>query len=63
MLRFHGGEGATLEVRIFSHTALLQQLRAAGFNEITDWKDRVPAIRCLLAGAPLVPHFNGSPPS
>ena len=43
-LRFHGGEGATLEMRIFSHTALLQQLRAAGFNEITDWKDRVPEL-------------------
>jgi SAM-dependent methyltransferase len=41
-LRFHGGEGAVLEMRIFSHDSVLQHLRAAGFEVITDWKDREP---------------------
>ena len=44
-LKFHGGEGLTLEMRIFSRAALRQQLRAAGFHQIVDWKDRVPEFR------------------
>jgi SAM-dependent methyltransferase len=41
-LRFHGGEGATLEMRIFSHGSLLRHLQEAGFDDLTDWRDRVP---------------------
>ena len=33
-LIFHGGAGATLEMRILSETALLRHLAAAGFEEI-----------------------------
>jgi SAM-dependent methyltransferase len=33
-LVFHGGAGATLEMRIFSETALLRHLAEAGFEEI-----------------------------
>jgi SAM-dependent methyltransferase len=38
--KFHGGHGCTLEMRIFSHSAVIRQLQAAGFDEITDWRDR-----------------------
>jgi SAM-dependent methyltransferase len=41
-VRFHGGQGSTLEMRLFSFPALLEQLRAAGFEEITDWTDPSP---------------------
>jgi SAM-dependent methyltransferase len=41
-LRFHGGPGLTLEMRIFSHAAVLKHLHRCGFDEITDWKYRVP---------------------
>lgn len=34
-LVFHGGEGETLEMRIFSETAVLKRLENAGFQEIT----------------------------
>jgi SAM-dependent methyltransferase len=34
-LIFHGGPGATLEMRVFGEAALLQDLAAAGFEEIT----------------------------
>ncbi|MFZ0917863.1 MAG: methyltransferase domain-containing protein [Candidatus Udaeobacter sp.] len=33
-LVFHGGPGATLEMRIFSETALIQHLKDAGFTNI-----------------------------
>jgi SAM-dependent methyltransferase len=38
--RFHGGPGLTLEMRIFSHDALIEHLNDAGFSEITDYFDR-----------------------
>gem|GEM_PF-415903 len=33
-LVFHGGEGATLEMRLFSRTSLMAQLEAAGFTRV-----------------------------
>jgi hypothetical protein len=33
-LVFHGGPGATLEMRVFSETALIQHLKDAGFANI-----------------------------
>lgn len=33
-LKFHGGEGSTLEMRIFSRTTLAETLRQAGFVDI-----------------------------
>jgi len=33
-LRFHGGSGATLEMRVFSETAIREHLRAAGLHRI-----------------------------
>jgi SAM-dependent methyltransferase len=41
-VRFHGGEGLTVEMRIFSHADVIRQLREAGFVEIEDWRERVP---------------------
>jgi SAM-dependent methyltransferase len=34
-LVFHGGPGSTLEMRVFSYSALLRLLRATGFDDIT----------------------------
>ncbi len=33
-LIFHGGKGATLEMRVFSEAALLKVLRASGFHDL-----------------------------
>jgi SAM-dependent methyltransferase len=33
-LVFHGGEGETLEMRVFSETGLMQELARAGFNHV-----------------------------
>lgn len=33
-LLFHGGEGETLEMRVFSESGLIQELEAAGFSDI-----------------------------
>jgi len=33
-LRFHGGPGSTLEMRIFTRSSLLEELRAAGFQSV-----------------------------
>jgi SAM-dependent methyltransferase len=41
-LRFHEGPGLVLEMRIFSHPDVLQHLRAAGFEDIVDWRDQIP---------------------
>jgi len=38
-LAFHGGEGETLEMRVFSRAALVRHLRAAGFEEIVECSD------------------------
>jgi len=41
-LVFHGGPGSTLEMRLFSHAALMAHFRTAGFAEIT-MAEEVPA--------------------
>jgi len=33
-LHFHGGEGSTLEMRVFSESGMMKNCRAAGFDEI-----------------------------
>ncbi|MDE3165188.1 MAG: hypothetical protein KGN36_05230 [Acidobacteriota bacterium] len=43
-LIFHGGSGATLEMREFGATALREQLTAAGFREIAFLTENVPEI-------------------
>jgi SAM-dependent methyltransferase len=42
-LVFHGGPGATLEMRIFAERSLLRDLREAGFAEIEIYDDEIPA--------------------
>jgi SAM-dependent methyltransferase len=41
-LRFHGGPGLVLEMRILTHADLMRHLREAGFGEVVDWRDRRP---------------------
>lgn len=38
-LAFHGGEGETLEMRVFARAALVRHLRVAGFEEIVECRD------------------------
>jgi SAM-dependent methyltransferase len=38
-LVFHGGEGATLEMRVFGRAALLHHLTAAGFVDVREWSE------------------------
>ncbi|MBI4808476.1 MAG: methyltransferase domain-containing protein [Nitrosomonadales bacterium] len=38
-LVFHGGEGETLEMRVFSETAVLKELQQAGFEDIRIHKE------------------------
>lgn len=40
-LKFHGGAGATLEMRLFSKNGLIKELRDAGFREI-EFSDQSP---------------------
>lgn len=48
-LTWHGGEGSTLELRVFAETDLLQILADAGFKDITIWHDDIPAYGILQA--------------
>ena len=41
-IHFHGGVGATLEMRSFARPALLELLRATGFEDITVWETHMP---------------------
>jgi SAM-dependent methyltransferase len=41
-LVFHGGEGETLEMRVFSESGVLAELRRAGFHDIRIWGDDDP---------------------
>ncbi len=38
-LVFHGGEGETIEMRVFSESGLLKDLQQAGFNDVQIMKD------------------------
>lgn len=46
-LVFHGGEGMTLEMRVFSEPDLLGRLRDAGFSSVRLCPDRVPGFGIL----------------
>jgi hypothetical protein len=46
-LVFHGGEGMTLEMRMFSEPDLRQSLAAAGFSSVKVYTDRVPEFGIL----------------
>ncbi len=48
-LTWHGGEGSTLELRIFAETDLLQILAYVGFKKIRVWQDDVAAYGILQA--------------
>ncbi len=48
-LTWHGGEGSTLELRVFAEADLLQILVDAGFKDITVWHDDIPAYGILQA--------------
>ena len=41
-LDFHGGPGATLEMRVFSATELMNRLVVAGFDRVTPFDGEVP---------------------
>ena len=58
-LRFHGGPGAVLEMRIFSRPSLLQHLQDAGFREIREWDQARPDIGIPRPGraGTVIPSF------
>ncbi len=43
-LTWHGGEGSTLEMRVFSEADLLQIISGSGFKNIRIWHEDVPAF-------------------
>ncbi|MFN8557439.1 MAG: glycosyltransferase [Dehalococcoidia bacterium] len=47
-LVFHGGEGLTLEMRVFAEAALLRDLREAGFTDVRV-RPAAPALRRVVA--------------
>ncbi len=48
-LTWHGGEGSTLEMRVFAEADLLQILTNAGFKDIKIWHEDVPEFGILQA--------------
>lgn len=46
-LVFHGGDGSTLEMRVFSEGSLLECLSSAGFNDVRIHGEPVPEIGVL----------------
>ena len=46
-LTWHGGEGSTLELRVFAEADLLKILTDAGFKDITIWHEDVPEYGIL----------------
>ncbi len=49
-LIFHGGKGATLEMRLFSKSSLLDHIRKAGFQEITIHQESFPEFGIRMEG-------------
>ena len=47
-LRFHGGGGATVEMRVFSKSSLLEEIRKAGFNEVKLYDTSIPEYGILV---------------
>jgi DNA-directed RNA polymerase subunit RPC12/RpoP/SAM-dependent methyltransferase len=48
-LTWHGGEGSTLEMRVYSEADLLQIIADAGFKNIKVWRDDYPEFGILQA--------------
>lgn len=46
-LRFHGGPGSTLEMRLYSIDSILSDIEKAGFTEARIWKDSIPEFGIL----------------
>jgi len=40
-LVFHGGDGSTLEMRVFSESSLIKEFHGAGFNNVKIYRDQV----------------------
>lgn len=49
-LHFHGGPGATLEMRVFSKSSLLDNIEKAGFTEIELHDNSIPEYGILIEG-------------
>lgn len=49
-LTFHGGKGATLEMRLFSIDSLLENISKAGFQEIKIHRESFPAFGIRMEG-------------
>jgi SAM-dependent methyltransferase len=64
-LVFHGGHGATLELRLFSRKQLTEKLRNAGFSEVAFQDDAVEKFGIVLQGwsRPLVARKGAFVPS
>jgi SAM-dependent methyltransferase len=65
-LIFHGGDGATLEMRLFSRDGLLQNLKDAGFIEIQFLRENVHRYGIINKypwSLPLVARKSASPPA
>ena len=50
-LRFHGGTGATLEMRVFSQSSLLAEIKKAGFSEVKLYDKCIPEYGILVEDA------------
>ena len=47
-LRFHGGPGATLEMRLFSKSSLLKNIKKAGFKNIKVYDNNIPEFGIIF---------------
>lgn len=52
---FHGGDGSTLEMRLFSLPSILQHLGEAGFSDIRVHNESIPKWGIFQDGLPSVP--------
>jgi len=50
-LRFHGGGGATVEMRVFSRLSLLSEIRKAGFGEVRLYDKSIPEYGIVVGDA------------
>jgi len=50
-LRFHGGGGATVEMRVFSRPSLLSEIRKAGFSEVKLYDKSIPEYGIIIEDA------------
>lgn len=57
-LRFHGGPGSTLEMRVFGRRSVVSALRGAGFNHVAELVEEDPRFGLVWSGTP----ESGRPP-